>query len=205
MHTSMYVPEKTRRTAGLRLLLYVGAGVVLLCAAIIVYVGIDVVKDISLVDKAFPGLPSELAGDLRVALVFSPPRIEMDRLEYRFLRAIRYPPLTLPNARLPSADPIGDEIHQAQEEQGLAAMLGAGGLLPLNDVLKLKRSSLDSLGRAIYLSQERPPGSRAAERTEVASIVDPAFERESSVEQFRQIFEIAYGQKALGEATRPDR
>jgi hypothetical protein len=180
-------------------------GLVLLCAALIVYAGIDVVKDISLVNEAFPSLPSEFAGDLKTSLLLSPAKLQLHRFENGFLRWIQYPPLTLPYAGLPTGDPIGDEIYDAQEKQGLITELGSGGLHSLDEMMHLKPSSLDAVGRAIYLSQERPAGPRGIEHSEVASMVGPGFEKESAVEQLRQIFEIAYGEKALQEATRPER
>ena len=64
------------------------------------YSGIDLVKDIWLVNEAFPSLPSGFASELDAALVFSPLMLHLESSEESFLCFIKYPPLALPNEPL---------------------------------------------------------------------------------------------------------
>jgi hypothetical protein len=202
MQSHTYVLEQSDHTAGFHMWRYTAAGLVLLCVALAGYLGIGVVKDFWLVKQAFPSLPAEFATDLDVSILFSPMMLHLNRPENSLLRWIKYPPLTIPGAPLPTGNPIGDEIFKAQKEQNL---LNLGGILPLDEIMQLKQSSIEAVGRAIYLSQATPGASRSFERLGGPSTVDPDFVRESAVEQLRQIFAIAYGQRALQQATRPER
>jgi hypothetical protein len=127
--------------------------------------------------------------------------LHLNRPENSLLRWIKYPPLTVPGAPLNTGNPIGDEISKAQKEQNL---LNLGGVLPLGELMQLKQSSIEAVGRAIYLSQARPGASRSFEGLRGSS-VEADFVREPAVGQLRQIFAIAYGQRALQQATRPEK
>jgi len=188
------------RASGMPLWRYAAAGLVLLCVILVGYQGIDDVRDFRLVREAFPSLSAEFTTDLDSAILFSPMMLPLDRLGSAFLRWIQYPPHTLPYAPNSTRDPIGDAIRKAQAQQ-----LNLGGALPLDDILHLKQSSIEAIGRAIYLSQEGSAATRSFENSEVVAIAKPDFAREPPIEQLRQIFEITYGRKALEQATQPER
>ena len=195
MHSRVYLPGEVEQSTRFHFGRYVVIGLVLLCVAVVGYSGIDLVKDVWLVNEAFPSLPSGLASELDAALVFSPLMLDMDSSENSFLRFIKYPPLTLPDAQRPARNPIGDEIRQAQSSQGS---------LPVDNIMSLKESSLDAMGRAVYLSQDGSEVAQAFAQGGEHSIPYPGFAQATAIKQLRQIFEIAYGQKALEQVTQPE-
>lgn len=173
---------------------YAGAGLALLCVVLLGYSERNVVKDMRLVAEAFPAIPSVRATDLDLSILFSPVMLTVNRVETTVLRWMKYPQLTLPDAPLPSGNPIGDQIEKARREQGL---IHPGDVLPLNGIEAIQESSMEALGRAIYLSQDRPDARRDFEQGSGPSIPYPGFAGKSPVDQLRQMFEIAYGPTAL--------
>jgi hypothetical protein len=192
---------KASRTAGSKIFRYAGAVLAVLLAAFLVDASINVVADYSLVKEAFPSLPAQLTTDMNLAILFSPAMLVVDRSENRFLHWIKDPNLTLPDMTAPVRNTIGDEIHKAQTEQNLVRL---NEVLPLDNTILITQSSIAAVGRAIYLSQERP-AARRFEQGKAASIGDRATERQAEIKQLRQIFEIAYGEKALQQVTRPEK
>jgi len=184
---------------------YPVACLALLCVLFAGYAGFKVFKEVRLVDRAFPSLPSAFATDLETSMLFSPVRSILDRSENGFLRLIKYPPLTIPNAPLPTANLIGDQIHQAQLDQGLVVRIGPGSVLPLDDIARVAPSSMDAVGRAMYLSQNNSQATRDFEDGKGPSTLDDNFAGRPAVDQLREIFEIAYGRKALEQVTQPER
>lgn len=106
--------------------------------------------------------------------------------ENSFLRFVKYPPLTLPDAQRPARNPIGDEIRQAQSSQGTVAV---------DNIVSLKESSLDAMRRAFYLSQDGSDAAQAFAQGGEHSIPYPGFDHATAVKQLRQIFEIATAKK----------
>jgi hypothetical protein len=198
MQSHVYLPGEVHHATGLSIRRYAALGLILLCVALIGYSGVDLAKDIWLVNEAFPSLPSGFATDLDAALLFSPVMLNLDSMENGFLHFIKYPILTLPNRPLPTGNPIGDKINQAQKEQDL---LRPSGALPLDNIMNVKESSMEAFGRAVYLSQDGSDAAQAFAQGEGHSVVYPGFAQEPAVKQLRQIFEIAYGQKALDQVT----
>jgi hypothetical protein len=188
------------RTVRFQIFRFAAVVLAVLCAAFVVYAGINVVRDYSLVKAAFPSLPAELTTDMDVSILVSPAMLVADRTGNRFLHWIKYPPLTLPDATPPTRNTIGDEIHKAQKEQDLVRLDDVAGV---DDIIHINQDSIAAVGRAIYLSQERPAVTRF-EQGKAASIGEPAPEREAAIKQVRQIFEIAYGEKALQQAARSE-
>jgi len=194
MHSRVYLPGEVEQSTRLHFGRYVVTGLVLLGVAAVGYLGIDLVKDIWLVNEAFPSLPSGFASELDVALVFSPLMLHTDSSENSLFRFIKYPPLTLPDGQRPARNPIGDEIRQAQSRQGA-----------VDNIMSLKESSLEAMGRAVYLSQDGSDAAQAFGQRGERSIPYPGFAQATAVKQLRQLFEIAYGQKALEQATQPEK
>lgn len=177
-------------------------GVGLLCVVLLGYSERNVVEDMRLVAEAFPTIPSTRATDLDLSILFSPIMLSASRVENTVLRWIKYPPATLPNAPLPSANPIADQIEKARREQGL---IHPEDVLPLNGIEVIKRSSIEAIGRAIYLSQDRPNAKREFEQGSGQSAPYPGFAEKSPVGQLQQIFEIAYGPTALRQVRQPEK
>jgi len=196
MHSRVFLPGEIEQSTRFHFGRYVVIGLVLLCVAGVGYSGIDLVKDVWLVNEAFPSLPSGFANELDAALVFSPLMLHMDSGENSFLRFIKYPPLTLPDAQRPARNPIGDEIRRAQSSQGTVAV---------DDIMSLKESSLDAMGRAVFLSQDGSDAAQAFAKGGEHSLPYPGFAQATAVKQLRQLFEIAYGQRALEQVTRPEK
>lgn len=197
MYSKMYFPREADHVS-LFHGRYTVAVLVLLCVALLSYASLGVLKDVWLVNEAFPSLPSYFATDMETAILFSPVMLCAKEAGDSFLRFIKYPPLTLPNAPLPTGNPVGDQIVKAQREQGL---LRPGGAVPLSQIMELNQSSLETLGRAIYLSQESSDAALAFEQGRGGSIAHPAFEHEPARRQVQQLFEAAYGLAALQAAT----
>ncbi|MGD1092654.1 MAG: hypothetical protein ABSB35_11785 [Bryobacteraceae bacterium] len=197
IHT--YIPGEVNHRSAFRILRYGAVGLTLLCVALIAYSMIDVFNDFRLVNKAFPSLSSDFTTDLDASIAFSPVMLQLDRFENGFLRWIKYPTLTTPSTPSPTGNPIGDEIHKAQKDQDLLVL---DGVLPLEEITQLKQPSIKSVGRAIYLGQESPAATRAFERGNAESSADPAFAGDTAVKQLQQIFEVAYGRRALQQAMR---
>jgi hypothetical protein len=202
VYSTFYIPHEAAYAPGFNVARSAAAGLAFLCAAILGYLSIDVFKDVRLVSEAFPALPSDFAMDMDVSILFSPMMLHADDLGNDFLRRIKYPPLTLPNAPLPSGNPIEDEILKAQKDQGL---LRPGGAAPLDQFMRLNQESLEAVGRAIYLSQESSSAAEAFEQGKGDSLAHPDFAHESAVQQAREIFGSVYGQEALREATQSKR
>jgi len=80
-----------------------GAVLVLLCVALMGYSTMGVVRDVWLVNKTFPTLPSYFATDMQTAILVSPLMLCRDDFGDSFLHRIKYPRLALPNAPLPPA------------------------------------------------------------------------------------------------------
>jgi hypothetical protein len=199
VYSTFYIPHQAARAPSFNVARRSAAGLAVLCAAVLGYLSIDVFKDVRLVSKAFPALPSDFAMDMDVSILFSPMMLHADDLGSDFLRWIKYPPLTLPNAPLPSGNPIQDEILKAQKDQGL---LRPGGAAPLDRFMLLNQESLEAVGRAIYLSQESSSAAEAFEQGKGESFAHPDFLRESAVQQAREIFASVYGRQALQDATK---
>jgi len=196
MHSRVYLPGKVDHSTRFHFGRCVVIGLVLLCVAVVGYSGIDLVRDVWLVNEAFPSLPAGLASELDAALLFTPLMVSMDSSENSLLRFIKYPPFTLPDARRPARNPIGDEIRQAQSSQGSVAV---------DNIMGLKESSLDAMGRAVYLSQDGSDAAKAFAQGGEHSLPYTGFAQATAVKQLRQIFEIAYGQKALEQVTQPEK
>ncbi len=196
MHSHVYIPGEAGEPTRFHFPRYVLVGLVLLCVAAVGYSGIDLVKDIWLVNKAFPSLPSGFASELDAALVFSPLMLDLESSQAGFLRFIKYPPLTLPNEPHRAENPIADEIRHARNSQGSLAQ---------DNIMSLKESSMDAIGRAIYLSQDGSDAARAFAHGGEHSLPYPGFAQAPPVKQLRQIFEIAYGQRALEQVTQLDK
>lgn len=177
-------------------------GVVFVCVALLGYSDRNIFKDMRLVSEAFPAIPSVRATDLDLSILFSPVMLRVDGTENTILRWMKYPQLTLPDAPLPSGNPIGDQIEKARREQGL---LHPGDVLPLNGIEAIQESSMEALGRAIYLSQDRPDTTREFEQGSGQSIPYPGFAAKSPVGQLQQLFEIAYGPTALRQVRKPEK
>lgn len=201
MSASTTVP-KAKRTTRSKSFRYAAAVLAFFCVVYIGYAGIRIVKDFRLVEAAFPSLPAEYTTDVDMAILFSGMMLPLDHLENSFLYGIRYPPSTIPNDTFSPGNPIADAIYKAQKEQGLVLLDGA---VPLPEIMQLKQSSIEAVGRAVYLSQERPVARRAFEDGKGILHPDAAFEREPAVSQLRHIFEMAYGPKALEQIARPDK
>lgn len=181
---------------------YFGAGVVLLCVVLLGYSERNIFKDMRLVTEALPAIPSVRETDLDLSILFSPVMLSVNRVENTVLRWMKYPPLTLPDAPLPSGNPIDDQIEKARREQGL---IHPGDILPLNGIEAINESSMEALGRAIYLSQDRPDTKRDFEQGSGQSTPYPGFAAKSPVEQVQQLFEIAYGPTALRQVSQSEK
>jgi hypothetical protein len=199
VYSTFYIPHQAAHAPGFSVARSAVAGLALLCAVVLGYLSFDVFKDVRLVSEAFPALPSDFAMDMDVSILFSPMMLHVDEAGTSFLRWIKYPPLTLPNAPIPTGNPIQDEILKAQKEQGL---LRPGGPVPLDQFMRLNQVSLEAVGRAIYLSQESSGAAEAFEQGKGESVAHMDFAHESPVRQVREIFGSVYGQEALHEATR---
>jgi hypothetical protein len=200
----MRTPRETSGSAdtkGFHLGRYTGAGLILVCVAFLGYSERNIFRDTRIVAEAFPSIPSDFATELDFSILFSPFMLRLDDIEKSALRWIKYPPLTLPDAPLPTGNPIGDQIHKARNKQGL---VNVDDDLPSNGILGLKQSSLEALGRAIYLSQEKSDAKQDFEQGKGESTIHPGFARKSPVEQLRQLFEIAYGPTAARQAAQPE-
>src|SRR5271154_6268895 len=124
MYSKMYFPREADHASAFHWR-HAAAVLVLLCVALMGYSSMGVVRDLWLVNKAFPSLPSYFATDMQTAILFSPLMLCLDHFGDSFLHWIKYPPLTLPNAPLPTGNPVSDEIAKAQREQGLLRPGGA--------------------------------------------------------------------------------
>jgi hypothetical protein len=202
VYSTFYIPHQATHAPRFNVARGAAAGLALLCAGVLGYLSIDVFKDVRLVSETFPALPSDFAMDMDVSILFSPMMLHADDLGNDFLRWIKYPPLTLPNAPLPSGNPIEDQILKAQKDQGL---LRPGGAAPLGQFMLLNQESLEAVGRAIYLSQENSSAAEAFERGKGGSLAHPNFAHASAVQQAREIFGTVYGQEALREAAKSKR
>jgi hypothetical protein len=185
---------KAGRSTQFKVFSYAAVVLAVVCVAFVVDAAINVVKDYSLV----PSLPSQVTTDMELSILSSPAMLIVDRSENLHLHWIKYPDLTLPNVTPPTRNTIGDEIHKAQRERNLVRL---DEVLPVGNIIHIRQSSIEAVGRAIYLSQEKP-GAKRFEQGKAALIGAPASERDASIKQLRQIFEIAYGQNALQQATR---
>ncbi len=198
MYSTFYIPHHATHAPGFHLAHTIALTLGFACVMLFGYLSIGVFKDVRLVNQAFPALPSDFAMDMDVSILFSPMMLRLDDFGNGFLKGIKYPPGTLPNAPLPTGNPIEDQILTAQKRQGL---LRPGGAAPLDQIMLLNQESLEAVGRAIYLSQESRRDAEAFEQAKGDSTAHPAFTSESAVTQVRQIFASVYGQNALRDVT----
>jgi hypothetical protein len=75
----------------------------------------------------------------------------------------------------------------------------------VDNIMSLKESSLDAMGRAVYLSQDGSDAAQAFAQGREHSLPYPGFAQATAVKQLRRIFEIAYGPKALEQVTQPEK
>jgi len=181
---------------------YAGATLLFVCVALLGYAERNIFRDMRLVAEAFPTIPSTRATDLDVSILFSPIALNLDRARNSVLRGMKYPPFTLPDRGIPKSDPINDQILKARNAQGL---IHPGDVLLLNGIEAIKQPSVEALGRAIYLSQDRPDAKRDFERGSAEYPPYPGFVRKSPVAQLQQLFEIAYGPTALQQVMKPEK
>lgn len=198
MYSTFYIPHHATHAPGFHLARTTVLALGLACVMLLGYLSIDVFKDVRLVNQAFPALPSDFAMDMDVSIFFSPAMLPLDDLGNGFLKWIKYPPGTLPNAPLPTGNPIEDQVLKAQKRQGL---LRPGEAVRLDQLMLLNQESLEAVGRAIYLSQASPSAAEAFEQAKGDSKAHPGFTGESAVAQVREIFRSVYGQSALQKAS----
>lgn len=143
MYSTFYIPHHATHAPGFHLARTAAGAIGLACVILLGYLSIDVFKDIRLVSQAFPALPSDFGMDMDVSIFFSPIMLRLDVLGNGFLKWIKYPPGTLPNAPLPTGNPIEDQILKARKRQGL---LRPGGSAPLDQLMLLNQESLEGNG-----------------------------------------------------------
>lgn len=180
----------------------VGVGLLVICVVVLGYWERHSVRDMRLVAEAYPSIPSVYATSLDLSILMSPIDLSVDRARKKFLRSIKYPPQTLPDQGVPKSNPISDEILKARNEQGL---VHPGDVLGANGIDALNHASVMALGRAIYLSQDRPADTRDFEQGSGQSTPYLGFAQKSAVDQARQIFEITYGPTALQQVEQPEK
>lgn len=198
MQGHAYLPGAVHHATGFSIGRYAVIGLVLLCVVLVGYLATDSARNIWLVNEAFPSLPSGFETDLDIALIFSPLMLHLDGMGNGVLRFMKYPILTIPNTPLPTGNPIGDAVRQAQKEQDL---LRPGGALPLDNIMNVKENSMEAIGRAVFLSLDSSDAAQAFAQGRGHSAGYPGFAQERPVKQLRKLFEVAYGQKVLGQVT----
>jgi hypothetical protein len=189
------IPEKTTRSHAGRQIL---TSVIVICIVILGYSELGLFRDLRLVNQAFPAIPSAFSTEMDMSIALSPVLLGYDAMRRGLSRWVKYPPATEPNSPLPTHDPISDQIQRARIEQGL---FHPDDSMPLNGITDLRRPSVEALGRAIYLSQEKPAAAREFAQGNGTATPNQGFAQESRVDQLRQIFQLAYGPTALQEAT----